>query len=130
MASSKMACGPFPDRWMCIDALVEALGGLPANCGKTGQSRSSGSSGYEEANQGSRKGGGRWKDAERVGSSGARLRCSKSHRANRTGSGIRPMKKNGSRTKQAGTATECSRNRKKDKIRARAATAVNVRQCR
>jgi hypothetical protein len=44
--------------------------------------------------------------------------------------GIRPMKKNGSRTKQAGAATACNRSRKKDKTSTRAATAVNARQYR
>jgi len=77
--------------------------------------------------QASRKGGGRWKDAGRQGASGIWPVCSRSRRTSRTGMGIRPMNKNGSRAKQA---SPTGGSMTKDRMSARAATAVQIRQCR
>ncbi len=35
MASRKMACGLFPDKWICIDALIEAAAASRQIAGKT-----------------------------------------------------------------------------------------------
>jgi hypothetical protein len=77
-----------------------------------------------------RAGGGRWKYVGSAGALGVWPMHSKSHRAKKAGSGMRPKKQNGNRIRQTRTGPECSSNSMSDKTSVRAAIVVQIRQCR